>query len=107
MALTNSVPYEVLAGPFRAYIGAVGATFPAVGDAEDAGSFSAWTLIGTNGELNYDRATGVVVQHRQEVVKWRSTGDGGSRKAFRTEEDLMIRLKLVDFNLEQYKHALN
>lgn len=104
---TNTDPLEVIAAPFRVYAAPVGTAFPDVTDPEDDPSFDAWTLIGSSGDLNYDRGTGVVVEHKQSITPWRSVGDAGSRKVFRTEEDLTIKLKLVDLTLEQYARALN
>lgn len=101
--MANTQPYEVIAAPYTLYIAAVGTSFPAI-DAAPGGS---WTIVGTSGNLNYDDAAGVTVQHQQSITKWRALGDSGSRKVFRTEEDLMIRLKLMDVTLEQYKLALN
>lgn len=101
--MSNSVPFEVIAAPFTAWIAPVGTAFPDLSDAP-AGP---WTRIGTNGDLNYDESEGVVVEHQQEMTKWRAVGDMGARKVFRTSEDQVVRFKLVDFTLEQYSHALN
>lgn len=99
----NSVPYEVIAAPYTLYLAVVGTTFPLI----DATPAVAWVKVGTSGDLNYDEGAGVVVEHSQTTNKWRSVGDAGSRKIFRTEEDMAISLKLVDVTLEQYKLALN
>lgn len=101
--MANTVPYEVLAAPFTAYIAAVGVTFPDVDDAPGV----AFTQIGTSGALNYDSDEGVVVEHRQSLNPWRSLGDAGSRKIFRSEEDFIVRLTLVDVTVEQYRVAVN
>lgn len=101
--MPNTVPYEVISAPGTAYLAATGTAFPAI-NAAPSGSF---TKLGTNGDLNYDGATGIVVSHPQSINKWRSLGDLGSRKIFPTEEDLMIKLKVVDLTLEQLKYALN
>jgi hypothetical protein len=96
------VPYEVIAAPFTAWVAEVGTAFPLI-DAAPSGS---WSKVGTSGDLNY-MDDGVTIEHAQSVEKWRSLGDTGPRKVFRTEEDLMIRLILADITLEQYMHALN
>jgi hypothetical protein len=101
--MPNTVPYEVIAAPYKVYVAPVGTAFPAI----DAAPGVSWTLVGSSGDLNYDDATGVIVEHRQTTVPWRALGDAGSRKIFRTEEDLIVKLKLVDITLEQYAHALN
>lgn len=107
MPTTNTQPFEVIAAPFRVYVAPVGTAFPDVGDPEDDASFDPWTLVGSSGDLNYDRGAGVTVEHAQTMTKWRSVGDAGSRKVFRTEEDLTVKVKVVDITLEQYRHALN
>jgi len=99
----NSAPYEVIAAPFTLWVATVGTVFPLIGVAPVV----AWIKVGTSGDLNYDRGEGVTVEHRQSTSPWRSSGDTGTRKNFRTEEDLIVRLKLVDITLEQYALALN
>lgn len=99
----NSVPYEVIAAPFTLYVAPTGTAFPDV----DETPVGDWVKVGTSGALNYDRGEGVTIEHRQSTSPWRSSGDTGVRKNFRTEEDLIVRLKLVDITLEQYALALN
>lgn len=101
--MSNTVPYEVIAAPFTLWVAPVGEAFPDV-DTTPAGN---WTKVGSSGPLNYDEAEGVTVEHAQEITKWRSVGDMGTRKVFRTSEDLIVRMKLVDLTIEQYAHALN
>ena len=98
----NSLPYEIIAAPFTVWFATVGTAFPLI----DAVPATTWAKIGTSGELNYFD-DGVTVSHVQTVEKFRALGDSGSRKVFRTEEDLMIRVTLADVTLEQYAHALN
>ncbi|MBZ0164567.1 MAG: hypothetical protein K8H74_17875 [Notoacmeibacter sp.] len=95
-------PYEIIAAPFDVYWAPVGEAFPAI-DAAPAGN---WALIGTSGDENYTE-DGVTVAHSQAFSKTRAAGTTGPRKAFRIEEDLMIRLTLMDMTLEQYLHAMN
>lgn len=99
----NTEPLEVISAPYIVYKAPVGTAFPKVNETPGA----AWAKIGTSGDLNYDRATGVMVQHNQTSVAWRSAGDVGTRKKFRTEESLLVGLKVVDLTLEQYAAALN
>lgn len=101
--MPNTVPYEVISAPGTAYLAATATAFPAI-NAAPSGS---WTKLGTNGDLNYDGQTGIVVAHPQSVNKWRALGDLGTRKIFPTEEDLMVKLKVVDLTLEMLKYALN
>jgi|WetSurMetagenome_2_1015567.scaffolds.fasta_scaffold220713_3 hypothetical protein len=100
--MNNAVPYEIIAAPFTAWIAPVGTAFPAV----DADPAAPWTKVGSSGPLNY-LDDGVTVEHAQTMNFFRALGDCGSRKAFRTEEDLKIRLTLADLTLEQYALALN
>lgn len=102
MGLPNTTPYEVIGAPFTLWVAAVGVTFPKV-DATPSGSF---TKIGSSGTLSY-MDDGVTIEHSQAMSFFRSAGDAGSRKVFRTEEDLKIRMILADLTLEQYRYALN
>lgn len=95
-------PYEVLAQPFTAWIAAVGTAFPGVDEAPGG----SWTKIGTSGDLNYTE-DGVTVSPEQTIEKFRALGSTGPRKAWRTEEDLMISFTVADMTLEQVKAALN
>ena len=95
-------PYEIIAAPFTVWYAPVGEAFPAI-NATPAGN---WAMIGTSGDENYHE-DGVTAAHSQSIQKYRPVGTTGPRKAFRDEEDLMIRLTLNDMTLEQYKHGLN
>jgi hypothetical protein len=106
MSFTNTAPFEVIAAPYRVYVAPVGTAFPAV-TVDESAIPTEWVLVGRSGDLNYDRGVGVVVSHTQTMAPWRSVGDAGVRKTFRTEEDLKISLKLVDLRLEQYQNAMN
>lgn len=102
MPINNSLPYEIIAAPFTVWYAPVGTGFPNVDDAP----LTPWAKVGSSGDLNY-MDDGVTVSHAQTMEKFRALGDAGSRKVFRTEEDLLIRLILADLTLEQYAHALN
>ncbi len=101
--MLNATPYEVIAAPFTLWVAPVGTQFPAVDEEPNS---SDWTLVGSAGPLNYDEA-GITLQQPQSIAFWRSLGDSGSRKAFRSSEDLKIGLMIVDLTLEQYALALN
>lgn len=103
----NTQPYEVIAAPFDVYFAPAGTARPDLAINPTAASPVAWTLVGSSGALNYDSDAGVTVAHEQATNPWRSLGDSGSRKIFRSTEDLKISLQLADVTLEQYKHALN
>lgn len=98
----NSVPYEIISAPFTVYISPVGTTFPLI----NATPAAPWSKVGTSGDLSITDE-GVKVSHKQSMKKFRALGDAGSRKVFRTDEDLMIALALADLTLEQYALALN
>ncbi len=100
-----SAPFEIIAAPFTAWLALTGTAFPLI-DVADDDLAADWKKIGTSGNLNYSR-DGVKVMHSQTTNKYRSLGDTGSRKIFRTEEDLKISLILNDVSLEQYAIALN
>lgn len=104
MPENNSAPLEIVAAPSDIYWSEEGADFPLIDAVPDEMD---WTLIGTSGSLNYGDSEGVTVSHNQTIVKFRALGDCGVRKAFRTEEDQMVKFNLVDMTLEQYSLALN
>ncbi len=95
-------PLELLAGPITLWLAPVGTAFPLVTGAPPG----PWVRIGTSGDASYDE-DGVVVSHVQKIDTARAAGTTGPIKAFRTEEDLMISLKLMDISLEQYSVAMN
>ncbi len=101
--MLNAPPYEVIAAPWTLYVAPEGTQRPAVDEEPNS---SDWTLVGSAGPLNYDEA-GINLQQPQAITFWRSLGDSGSRKAFRTSEDLKIGLMLVDLTPEQYALAIN
>jgi hypothetical protein len=101
--MRNAPPLEVVAAPFTMYVAPVGTVFPQVDEEPDS---TDWTLVGSAGPLNYDEA-GVTINQEQSLAFWRSLGDAGSRKVFRSTEDFKIGLLLVDVTLEQYSFAIN
>jgi hypothetical protein len=102
----NVAPFEIIAGPVTLYHAPVGSLFPILGEDPLEMSESPWVLIGTNGALNY-KDDGVTVRHSQTTHIFRSLGETGPRKVFRSAEDLLISVILADLSLEQYRHALN
>jgi hypothetical protein len=95
-------PYEILAAPITMYLAPLGTAFPLI----DALPAVDWVKVGTSGDLNY-MDDGVTVQHSQTIKLYRALGNGGPRKAFLDEENLLIKLALADISLEQYAIALN
>lgn len=92
----------IIASAPTLWLAPVGTAFPLI----NAAPAVAWIRVGTSGDVNYDE-DGVTVSHlvKQETV--RSAGRTGPIKAFTTEEDLIISVKLMDVSLEQYATALN
>lgn len=96
-------PYEIIAAPFTLYVGALGASFPAIDAEPDAG---VWAKVGTSGDLSY-ADDGVTIEHRRTFKPFRALGNGGPRKVFIDEEDLLVTIMLADMTLEHFKHAVN
>lgn len=95
-------PYEIVAAPYTLFVAPVGTAFPLL----NAAPASPWVMVGTSGDLSTTEE-GVTVTHEESINKVRAAGSTGPRKAFRTEEDFLISLTLMDITLEQYALALN
>lgn len=95
-------PYEIIGAPFTIYLAPVGTAFPAINVAPSG----TWTKMGTSGDKNYSD-DGVTVTHDQSIEVFRGAGATGPRKAFRTEEDLLIEFGLADLSPDQYAKVLN
>lgn len=98
----NTEPFQIIAAPFTIYLAPVGTAFPTL-DNEPA---APWMMVGGAGDEDYNEE-GVTVSHTSEEQKWRGLGSTAPRKAFRTEEDLMVAFQLHDMTLENYALALN
>jgi hypothetical protein len=98
----SQAPYEIVAAPFTLWVAPTGTAFPDISQTPGV----SWTKVGTSGDLNYSE-DGVTVSHPQTVEKFRALGSAGPRKAFRTEEELVISMTLHDLTLEQYALAMN
>ena len=102
--MLNAVPYEVIAAaPIALYTATADTAKPDL----DIAVPGTYTKVGLSGDLNYDDGGGVSVEHPQTLSPWRSLGDAGSRKVFRQDEDLKIKVKVVDLRLETYSLAIN
>jgi hypothetical protein len=95
-------PFEILAGLVDAYLAPVGTAFPIINVAP-AGT---WIKLGAGGSKDFTE-DGLVVRHEVGVERIRSAGTTGPRKAFRTTEDLLIELTLMDATAEALQAALN
>jgi hypothetical protein len=96
-------PFEIVAGLLDAYLAPVGTAFPAI----NAAPAGAWIKLGAGGAKDYRPDDGVVVRWEESVDEEKSLGTTGPRKAFRTDEGLMIELTLIDFTAESLQAALN
>jgi hypothetical protein len=98
-------PFEVVCSPYTVWVGPVGTPMPAIDAAE--GAFDAdWTKLGKSGNKNYEDE-GVTVTHSQTVNTFTGAGGTAPRKAWRTDEGLMVALALADLSPEQYALALD
>lgn len=102
----SSAPYEIIASPATLWIAPALTSKPSLVTSPYADPTAPWAKIGTSGELNYTEA-GVRISATQEINKWKSLGDTGSRKAFRLSEDVMVEVNVADLTLAQWAHALN
>lgn len=92
----------ILNGPITLWWAPVGTSFPAI----DTDPGVEWTKIGTSGAENYSD-DGVAVSLNQTVEMWRGLGSTVAKKAFRTEEDPVISVTMVDLTLDMVRLALN
>lgn len=95
-------PYEIIAAPFEIWLAATGSTFTDV----SATPSGAWVKLGTSGNKNYSE-DGIEVSHEQTIETFRPLGLTAARKAFRTEEELVITMTLVDMTAAEYAKILN
>lgn len=100
--MSQVAPFEIMAGPVEVYLAPVGTAFPDI-SAAPSGS---WILLGTTGSKNYDDE-GVTIAHEQTVEEFIPVGLTGARKAFRTEESIVISLNVVDISAAQYAKVMN
>lgn len=98
-------PFEIIGAPFTMFVGPVGTPMPAIDD-EEADFDAGWVKLGTSGDKNYDE-DGVSVKISEKIEVFRSAGSTVPRKAFRTEEDLMVGLKLADLTPDQFAQIMD
>lgn len=97
-----AAPEEILAYPLQVYRAIVGTAFPLV----DAAPAVAWVLLGNAGNNNYDDS-GVVVSHGETTFDFIPAGSTMPTKRFRTGENLLTKLNLVDLSSAGYAMAMN
>lgn len=98
-----SAPYELMAGPFTAWLATARTALPVDLDAAPP---VAWTKVGTGGSKDYSE-DGVVISNEQALEYFRGLGGTGRRKAWRTEEDPMVSFTVHDSRPEVVRYALN
>lgn len=97
--MANSDPFEILAGPADIYVAPIGTAFPAV----DAVPAVDWVQLARDTQMTED---GVTVAGDQTVEHVYSLGGTGSRKGFRTRQELRVKFTLMDATAEAYSDAL-
>jgi len=103
--MPNQLPYQILMVPFEVWIAPVGTAYPAP-NIYGLAIPTPWTRFGTSGTEDMDDS-GVEVAFTQKFGEFRGAGSTGIRKVTRTTEDMLIRFKLADVTLYQFRHALN
>ena len=90
-------PHEVIAFPLTIFLAPVGTAFPDI-DEEPAVD---WIKVGSEGPYNYED-DGVTVTNSQTIETFTGAAGTIARKAWRTEEGLLIGFVLVDFSPTQF-----
>lgn len=93
----------LVSGPLELWWAAVGTSFPAISGDPGAGGF---TKIGASGAKNYTDDA-VSINPGQTVEPFIPYGGTHPRKAFRTEEELIVTVTMADVSLAQVRSALN
>jgi len=97
-----AAPEEVVAAPLTIWLALVGTAFPEIDAAPGVG----WEKLGTEGDMNYDES-GVSVSHAETVNDFTPAGSTMPSKRFRTGEDFLIKLNLVDLSPDVYAKVMN
>lgn len=95
-------PMEVIASPLTYYLAVTGTAFPAI----DAAPAAAWVKLGKDGPLNYDDG-GTSMKHSQSIETFTPAGSTIPRKAFRTEEGLVMSVTIVDLSVASWSKILD
>jgi hypothetical protein len=97
--MSNSDPFEILAGPADIYVAPIGTAFPLVNVAPAVD----WVHLAKATQMD---EAGVIIKADQTVDHVYSLGGTGSRKGFRTRQDLHVLFTLMDATVEAYADAL-
>lgn len=103
MGFPNAYPHEVMGAPHSVYIAAVGTARPAL---TVPTPLSPWVVVGLRGNHSYAEE-GVRVNSPAAYNYFRGYASAAPRKAFRSEEDVMIGVTLADMTLESLALAFN
>lgn len=102
MGLPNAYPFEVMGAPHSLYIAEFGTARPAIGAAPSGD----WVLVGEAGNRSYAEE-GVRINSPAAYNYFRGLGSAAPRKAFRSEEDVIVAVTLADMTLESLATAFN
>ena len=97
--MSNADPFEILAGPANIWLAPVGTAFPLI----DAAPAVAWVQLAVAASLTEE---GVRLIADQTVEHVYSLGGTGSRKGFRTRQELHARFTLMDATAEAMAKAM-
>ena len=95
-------PHQITAFPLTIYVAPTGEAMPDVDEAP-AGD---WLKLGTAGAKDYAEE-GVTVTHSQTIETFTGAESTAPRKAFRTEEGLVLAFTLSDLSPEQFATILD
>ena len=95
-------PFEMVSGPLEVWFAPEGTSSPQL----DLTPPNPWRRMGTNGSRSISD-DGITVGFEETIESQRSFGTTGVVKQFRTEEDLMISLSLLDVTVETMALALS
>ena len=95
-------PHEMVSGPLTLYTAPEGTLAPEI----SAMPGSPWVLLGTNGARSISE-DGLTVSFEESIESQRVLGSTGVQKLFRTDEDLMLSLSLLDVSAETFAIAMS
>lgn len=106
MTTLTSTPQEIVASGLTLYMAGLGTAYPAIDATPTQITGGGWTLVGTNGQLDYDSA-GLTITHNQTLATFQSVGTTAVQKVWRTNEQLEIAVTMADVTPTSYALALN
>ena len=95
-------PFEMVSGPLTVYTAPEATPAPDLANAPVA----PWSLLGTNGGRSISE-DGLALEFSDTVESQRVLGSTGIVKLFRTEEDMMMSLTLLDVSVETFALAMS